>query len=106
MPGWPRRAQQDGCGEHTRPVGSHPAGATPEGVQDLAGNASEWVLDWYARDSYLHTPRHDPVGAEDGIVRVVRGGSYYDSAHTLRSSYRYGLNPDSSFSTVGFRCAR
>ena len=101
-----KRAQQDGCGEHTRPVGSHPAGATPEGVQDLAGNASEWVFDWYARDSYRDMPRHDPSGAAGGVVRGVRGGSYYDSAQTLRSSYRYGLNPDSSFSTVGFRCAR
>ena len=51
-------------------------------------------------------PRHDPSGAAGGVVRGVRGGSYYDSAQTLRSSYRYGLNPDSSFSTVGFRCAR
>ena len=100
------QAQFDGCGEHTRPVGMRPRGATPEGVQDLAGNVSEWVYDWYDRKAYRRPWREDPVGAEVGQVRVVRGGSYYDGATVLRSSYRYGLNPSSSFSTVGFRCAR
>ena len=100
------RAQFDGCGEHTRPVGLRPEGATPEGVHDLAGNVSEWVHDWYERGSYSRLGRSNPSGPEYGIVRVVRGGSYYDGPSTLRSSYRYGLNPISGFSTVGFRCAR
>ena len=100
------RAHFDSCGEHTRPVGERPAGATPEGVHDLAGNAAEWVHDWYDRDIYKDLRGRDPVGPQSGVVRVVRGGSYYDAPETLRSSYRYGLNPTSSFSTVGFRCAR
>ncbi len=100
------QAQFDDCGEHTRPVGVRPTGATPEGVQDLAGNVSEWVHDWYYSQAYWRPWRNDPVGATDGVVRVVRGGSYYDGSALLRSSYRYGLNPASGFSTVGFRCAR
>lgn len=100
------RAQFDGCWEHTRPVAIRPEGATPEGVQDLAGNASEWVRDWYAKNTYARPFRSDPVGPDNGIVRVVRGGSYYDGPSVLRASYRYGLNPSSSFSTVGFRCVR
>jgi len=100
------RAHFDGCGEHTRPIGERPAGATPEGVYDLAGNASEWVHDWYARDIYKMFRDRDPIGAQAGLVRGVRGGSYYDAPETLRSAYRYALNPISSFSTVGFRCAR
>ncbi len=100
------RAQFDGCGGFTRPVGRGPLGATPEGVHDLAGNVSEWVRDWYARDTYVRPLRSDPLGPEYGLVRVIRGGSYYDGASVLRSAYRYGLNPTSSFSTVGFRCAR
>lgn len=100
------RAQFDGCWEHTRPVGVRPAGATPEGVQDLAGNASEWVSDWYSKSSYARPFRRDPVGPDNGVVRVVRGGSYYDGPSVLRAAYRYGLNPNSGFSTVGFRCAR
>ncbi len=100
------RAQFDGCWEHTRPVAGRPEGATPEGVHDLAGNASEWVADWYSKWTYLRPGRRDPVGPDNGQVKVVRGGSYYDGPSVLRTSYRYGLNPMSGFSTVGFRCAR
>ena len=103
------RAHFDGCGEHTRPVGQRLAGATPEGVHDMGGNAAEWVHDWYARDIYKTIRDRDPIGGQTGVVRVVRvvrGGSYYDAPVALRSSYRYGLVPMSSFSTVGFRCAR
>lgn len=100
------RAHFDGCGEHTRPVGGRPGGASPEGVQDLAGNVSEWVNDWYDPEAYWRPFRDDPTGPDHGVVRVVRGGSYYDNAALLRSSYRYGLNPMSGFSTVGLRCAR
>ncbi len=100
------RAQYDGCWDHTRPVAIRPAGATPEGVEDLAGNASEWVLDWYSKFAYARPFRSDPTGPDAGQVRVVRGGSYYDGPSALRAAYRYGLNPKSSFSTVGFRCAR
>lgn len=100
------RAHFDGCGDHTRPVGGRPLGATPEGVHDLAGNVAEWVHDWYAEDTYWRPFRSDPTGPDRGIVRAVRGGSFYDSPSLLRASYRYGLNPGSAFSTVGFRCAR
>jgi formylglycine-generating enzyme required for sulfatase activity len=100
------RAQFDGCWDHTRPVAIRPTGATPEGVHDLAGNASEWVLDWYSKFAYARPFRSDPAGPDAGQVRVVRGGSYYDGPSVLRAAYRYGLNPNSSFSTVGFRCVR
>jgi formylglycine-generating enzyme required for sulfatase activity len=30
----------------TAPVGSYPAGASPYGVLDLAGNVEEWTGDW------------------------------------------------------------
>ena len=100
------RAHHDGCGEHTRPVGLRPAGATPEGVHDLAGNVSEWVYDWYTKKSDRNFRVPDPVGPLFGEVRVVRGGSYYEGASTLRNAYRYALNPESGFTTVGFRCAR
>ena len=31
----------------TSPVGSFQAGASPYGVMDMSGNASEWCQDWY-----------------------------------------------------------
>ncbi len=100
------RAHFDGCGEHTRAIGTHPTGANPEGVMDLAGNVSEWVHDWYDKTAYVRPFRSDPTGPSGGRVRVIRGGSYYDAPALLRAAYRYGLSPNHGFSTVGFRCAR
>ncbi len=100
------RAQNYQCGYTTAPVGTHPAGASPEGVHDLAGNVSEWVHDWYTKKAYRDSARQNPAGPSRGEVRVVRGGSFYDGHGDLRISYRYGLSPEFGFGTVGFRCAR
>lgn len=98
-------AQFDGCGENTRQVGSLPAGNSPEGVTDMGGNAWEWAADWYDEKGYGRVgQRLDPRGPWEGDVRVVRGGSFYDSDVDLRASYRYGLSPEYGYSTVGFRC--
>jgi len=99
------RAHMHGCTDATRPVGTAPAGASPWGVHDLAGNAWEWVADWWDDDEYRR-PRHTyvPHGPIEGEVRVVRGGSIYDDDANLRISYRYGLSPEYGYSIVGFRC--
>lgn len=99
-------AQTYQCGYVTTPPGSHPRGASPEGVHDLAGNVSEWVDDWYDATAYRAMGRYNPSSPEKGEVRVVRGGSFYDGHGALRVSYRYGLSPQFGFGTVGFRCAR
>lgn len=93
------------------PVGSNPAGASPYGVLDMAGNASEWVADWYA-PGYADLPAHDPTGPSEGTQKVVRGGNYGShvasaSGYSLRSSIRKATAPTST--TVwadGFRCAK
>jgi len=89
------------------PVGSFPDGATPLGILDLAGNASEWVADHYDANNpdgfgYPAASQVDPKGALSG-PHVVRGGDYSDGAPWMRSAARgesYGPLP-----TVGFRCA-
>lgn len=95
------------CGfEDTQPVDSYPAGASPFGVFNLAGNVSEWTADWYR--AYPAELVVNPLNLEDGQgrVRVVRGGSWFSTAVYLRSYHRnYEFTPLSSFSNLGFRCA-
>lgn len=92
------------CGAYTRPVGSLPAGASPVDALDMAGNVFEWVFDWWSERSYRRGVAENPTGPERGEVRVVRGGSFYSSDADLRTSYRYGLDPNARTSIVGFRC--
>jgi formylglycine-generating enzyme required for sulfatase activity len=72
------------------PVGLFPRGATPDGIQDLAGNVWEWVADWH----------------ETRTRRSVRGGSWFVVARDLRASYRLRYVPEDRYVNFGFRCAR
>ena len=86
-------------------VGSKPAGRTPEGVDDLAGNVAEWVNDFFL-DHYDAGDTQDPRGPASGTQRVIRGGSYQSDAVALRASRRDGADPLTNAGTVGFRCVR
>jgi len=87
------------------PVGSYPDGASPYGVQDLAGNVYEWVSDWYSETFYQESPNKNPQGPESGQKRVLKGGSHFDFGGDLHTSRRIGSKPSDSVSNVGFRCA-
>ena len=90
----------------TLPVGSFPDGTSPYGIQDLAGNAAEWVQDWYDPNYYRSAPLSDPSGPERGAIKSMRGGSWLKPAVSLRTSDRdWGLM-DSRPSGTGFRCAK
>ncbi|MEO7111623.1 MAG: SUMF1/EgtB/PvdO family nonheme iron enzyme [Polyangiaceae bacterium] len=89
------------------PVDAFPDGATPDGVLQLAGNVSEWVFDFFSPDitSYGYPPAAvvNPKGAPNGVVHVVRGGSYEHGALNLRAAAR--LVDWTYAADVGFRCA-
>lgn len=104
--GWDVTDAADGFAE-LAPVGSFRAGATPEGVYDLAGNVAEWVSDRYA-PAYEPGPVRDPQGPNGGSsnLRVVRGGSYGHARFRLRGASRTFAEPSERRATLGFRCAR
>ncbi len=90
-------------------VGSYPAGNSPYGVEDMAGNAWEWVNDWYQADYYATSPKENPTGPANALMRVLRGGGFsqLDPAGSpeYTTTYRLARSPDTTDPAFGFRCA-
>jgi serine/threonine-protein kinase len=81
-------------------AGTFSSGASPFGLQDMSGNVAEWTADnlnLYPQSKAKLDPRH----ASD---KIIKGGSFADSAENLTTSYRSWMSPDSSSDKVGFRC--
>ena len=77
----------------------------PWGFFEMHGNVWEWCLDWYG--AYPPGRVTDPRGPESGLARVLRGGSWVNSARGCRSASRYdGLDPVYRSGNVGFRLSR
>lgn len=79
-------------------------GRSPYGLSHMAGNAAEWVADWYDREYYLKSPDKNPLGPAAGEKRVLRGGSWADLPIALRVTARFSAEPDFEDRTIGFRC--
>lgn len=88
------------------PVDSGEEGRSPYGVRHMAGNAAEWVEDWFGIDYYATMPDRNPRGASQSRYKVVRGGSWKSSPVLLRTATRSGASPEQRAATIGFRCAR
>ena len=93
-------------GFETEPAGVYTVldGATPDGVHHLAGNAAEWVSDWWA--PLLDVKGHNPTGADHGDYKVVRGGSWEDGDLDIKTTARSFHAPEKGSPTIGFRCAK
>ncbi len=94
---------------HTDPVGTKPAGASPYGALDMTGNIYQWVLDWYDEAYYSISPYANPPGPLTSPFgsRVYRGSPWFISnGDFLHSSERNYLDPAGWGYSLGFRCAR
>ena len=102
-----RRAQFGARFNEMAPVTAFPAGASSYGVQDMSGNAWEWVSSAYRPYPYdSRDGREDPAA---GPVRGTRGGGHDSPAEEITTTQRgrtLSRNPASGHHNIGFRCAR
>ena len=92
------------CGfAETSPVGSFPRGASPFGLEDMAGNVWEWCLDCLV--PYPGKERANPRGPMGGTRQIYRGGSWKSRIASLRTTTRASNSPAYSANDVGFRIA-
>ncbi|UFP95483.1 ergothioneine biosynthesis protein EgtB [Gloeobacter morelensis] len=89
-------------------VGTHPAGRSALGLDDLLGNVWEWTATWFypypGFVSYPY-PGYSAAYFDDGH-RVLKGGSWVSGPAVLRPSFRNWYEPDQRVPFAGFRCAR
>jgi formylglycine-generating enzyme required for sulfatase activity len=81
-------------GSTTAPGQFSPAGDSPYGLCDAAGNVWEWTASWLD-------------GAAGGATRtrVIRGGGWPSEAGNLRVTFRLDIDPMLRFNTLGFRAS-
>jgi len=94
------------CGGGPQAVGSHPSGASPFGLLDMAGNAVEFTSDLYSPTYYGESPATNPTGPTQGDAYVGRGGGYLSEPVWQRASSRDFYEPWYSRVSMGFRCAK
>lgn len=73
------------------PVGKYPAGKSPYGAMDMAGNVYEWVDAWDGNEKKY---------------RIALGGSYFDDSEKAKTWVTLRSIPDDIHEYVGFRCAK
>jgi formylglycine-generating enzyme required for sulfatase activity len=72
------------------------------GIYDMSGNLWEWCSDWFG--DYSIGSQTNPVGANIGEYKVVRGGSWRNNARVCRVASREIVVPFYMDRDVGFRC--
>lgn len=99
-------------------MGSFETGKSSYGLYDMAGNAMEWVADWYEKDYYSHSSLRNPVAPEPTDswkhAKVARGGAWHSDPFFVRSASRQSFrfssetpaSTDYAFYAVGFRCVQ
>jgi formylglycine-generating enzyme required for sulfatase activity len=86
---WADPTRDDGY-ETISPVGAFPAGASPYGLLDMAGNVKEWVSG--------KSP--NPEG-----IHIAKGSSWYSKGNQVAVHFRQDWRPGVRLDDKGVRCA-
>lgn len=89
-----------------KPVGSNESGKSIYGCYDMSGSVHEWCADWYLDTYYAEAPSRNPKGPDNGLRRVIRGGSRFSQPFQVRTNTRKSEQPDLFNVALGFRCAK
>jgi eukaryotic-like serine/threonine-protein kinase len=89
--------------QFTSPVGYYPAGASPYGALDMAGNVWEWNIS--LSRPYPYDPNDGREDLSASGMRALRGGSWDDFTINVRSTIRFRGGPAFRVAYIGFRCA-
>jgi formylglycine-generating enzyme required for sulfatase activity len=81
-----------------------PAGDSPYGAVDMAGNVWEWCSTRYNDYPYDPNDGREDLGGGDDVFRVLRGGSWYNDRKGARCAPRSRSDPWNRYATRGFRC--
>ena len=105
--------------KHPVPVDWFPAGATPEGVFQMAQNSAEWCADYFNHTSYVKAPEGgmltDPTGPDHGFMPqewfkfnvVMKGWCKASDPEHFTSTKRHGRGPFTDADAgISIRCAK